>query len=105
MLTVQKFSDRVKIVDKTNPNSCWLWTGTVKTNGYGRYQCRVDGKWVAEYAHRFSYQLFNRQIKADETVDHTCRNHQCCNPLHLEAVSNLENVRREHAALGHKVAR
>ncbi len=56
-----------------------------------------------QLAHRASMEVF-RGVElprnADEPlhVDHRCRNHACCNPYHLDAVSHAENVRRGRRA-------
>lgn len=87
-------------------DGCWLWSGAVSTEGYGR----VDRK----YSHRLWYELFFGCIPDGLTLDHLCRNRLCCNPFHLEAVTRGENVlrgeslsakykRRTHCARGHEL--
>lgn len=71
------------------PNGCWLWSAYRDRNGYGRFQ-GPHGKW----AHRFSYETFVGQIPDGLVLDHLCRNPACCNPDHLEPVTQAENVRR-----------
>jgi hypothetical protein len=34
------------------------------------------------------------ELSSKMEVDHTCNNRACINPLHLEAVSHTENMRR-----------
>lgn len=78
-------------VNKTD--SCWLWTGTTGSTGYGNfYAGKVDGayKWVG--AHRFSYELVNGTT--DLEIDHLCRVRACVRPDHLEAVTTKENLFR-----------
>lgn len=70
--------------------SCWLWIGTKRTDGYGRF-------WTPGgdcYAHRFSYELVHGTIPEGLTLDHLCRNHSCVNPAHLDPVTPRENVLR-----------
>jgi hypothetical protein len=43
--------------------------------------------------HYFGY------IPGNKQVDHKCRNRLCCNPEHLELVSQKENCRRRDKAL------
>jgi hypothetical protein len=73
------------------PNSgCWLWTGSCRTDGYGRI-C-VDTKWI--FAHRFAYELLVGPIPGHLELDHLCRVRCCVNPDHLEAVTHQTNVDR-----------
>jgi hypothetical protein len=70
--------------------SCWLWTGGVQPNGYGRV--RVFG--VAMFAHRFAFELLKGPIPDGLQLDHLCRVRHCVNPEHLEPVTARVNQRR-----------
>lgn len=82
------------IASKINATtSCWLWTASVKENGYAQYN--ANGKnWNA---HRLVYLLSGRDIPAGLELDHLCRVRHCVNPEHLEPVTRAENVRRQAA--------
>lgn len=69
---------------------CWIWTGTVNSEGYGRLTIRGRKK----PAHRAMYALVYGAAPAGMVIDHLCRNHSCVNPAHLEAVTDTENKRR-----------
>jgi hypothetical protein len=71
---------------------CWLWTGTVN-NTYGR--ARIDGR--ARYTHRYAYEMLVGPIPDGLVLDHLCRVRLCCNPAHLEPVTDRENVARGEA--------
>lgn len=43
-------------------------------------------------AHRIAYELVRGQVPEGLVLDHLCRNRACCNPDHLEAVTNYVNV-------------
>lgn len=44
------------------------------------------------FLHRVIYELHNGSIKDDEVVRHTCDNPPCCNPKHLVAGSQQDNL-------------
>lgn len=81
-------------IDATGP--CWEWTGS-RTNGYGyTTHCGTRGR-----VHRIVWTLLVGPIPAGMQLDHLCRNRACCNPDHLEPVTQQENIRRG-ANGGHK---
>ncbi len=89
---------------KVDANGCWRWQKYVKPNGYG--QIGVPGQ-GGRYVHRVAYEEWVGPIPAGLHLDHLCRVRDCCNPLHLEAVSARINVLRGtgfaavHAAVTH----
>lgn len=81
-----------KVIARTiiDENGCWLWQGSKDTSGYGHVQ--FQGKlWKV---HRVVYTCMVSEIPRGLTLDHLCRIRECCNPEHLEVVSNAENIRR-----------
>lgn len=75
-------------------SGCWQWTGAMTPQGYGHL--RTGGRHVG--AHRFAYELLVGPIPAGLHIDHLCMNPSCCNPAHLEPVTQEENNRRMMAA-------
>ncbi len=69
---------------------CWLWTGAPDSLGYGAI--RVDGKTIR--AHVMSYRVNVGPVPEGLQLDHLCRVRLCCNPGHLEAVTQHENILR-----------
>lgn len=69
---------------------CIVWEGTLGPKGYGELSFR--GK--TQRVHRVAYELFAGKIEDELVLDHLCRNHACLNTNHLEAVTNVENIRR-----------
>ena len=76
---------------------CWLWTAALTSRGYGSWS---DGVKVRS-THRVTFEAFNGPIPDGLTVDHLCLVKRCCNPAHLEAVTQAENARRWLAGLTH----
>ena len=73
------------------PNTgCWIWTGSMISSGYG--QIWDPGTDKAQLIHRISYQLFHGEITEGLQIDHKCRLRLCCNPDHLRAVTQAENI-------------
>ena len=75
---------------RLDENGCHEWVGAKNSDGYGHFY--LEGKLVK--SHRFAYELYKGCIKKGLELDHLCKNRQCCNPIHLEAVTHKENVRR-----------
>jgi hypothetical protein len=82
-------------------DGCWLWAGAIDSNrlyGHFRYKGRVFK------AHRVAYLMWVGPIPDGLELDHTCANHRCVNPAHLEVVTHLENMRRHFARKREKAA-
>ncbi len=92
-MTSPTIRERFDAAVSPEPNTgCWLWTRSLATSGYG--VIGVGGRGVQEMAHRVSYRLFVGEIPDGLHIDHLCRVRCCVNPLHLEAVSVVENLAR-----------
>lgn len=81
---------------RVDSNDCWIWTGA-STWGYGLFW---DGTFTSKgnprmtRAHRWSYRDRYGPIPKGLVLDHLCKKTLCVNPLHLEAVTQKENVNR-----------
>lgn len=73
-----------------NAAGCWLWTASLKRDGYGEYW--HDGR-VAR-AHIVAYEVLVGPIGPGDQHDHTCRVRHCVNPAHLDPVTQRENILR-----------
>lgn len=77
---------------RVDAEGCWVWARCQRgKSGYGCV-CGPDGK--THYAHRFTYEAAFGPVPAGLQIDHLCRNRMCCNPAHLEAVTQRENILR-----------
>lgn len=74
---------------------CWNWIGPLR-DGYGlcKHQGRTEGIHRVLYAWAVGPLPRGFQARRYAQLDHICRNRQCCNPVHLELVSQRENVLR-----------
>ena len=69
---------------------CWAWQGAIIADGYG-------AKYFGDnrvLAHRLYYEAVHGSVPEGMTLDHLCRNRACCNPEHLEVVTQAVNVQR-----------
>ena len=66
-------------VERDPTTGCWLWTGSLASNGYGRASI-WNHRWLA---HRCSYDAFIGPIQGDLFVCHRCDTPACVNPQHL----------------------
>ena len=98
---VDYFRERVALA---GDNECWEWQGSMMASGYGRMYLGkrgnkpVAGKW-STLAHRMAYSLWRGPIPDGLVIDHLCRTRSCCNPSHMEPVTQAENARRANATI------
>lgn len=79
-------------VNKTE--SCWLWTGGVDKDGYGKFQITISNvapKQLHVRAHRYSF-LLEHGRWPDEVSLHSCHNPRCVNPAHINDGTQSQNV-------------
>src|SRR5574343_1677663 len=89
-----------RAIDRTTPTQagCWEWTMGTDSSGYGVMAVKlVDGPgrygWRASRVHRIVWTATHGPIPDGMVIDHTCCNRLCCNPAHLQVVTQAENVR------------
>lgn len=82
--------DRIVSSVREQETGCWIWQKSKQPTGYG--QLRVGKKTL--YAHRVAYEVFKGPIPEGLQIDHLCRNRECVNPEHLDAVSQRTNILR-----------
>lgn len=88
-----EFSKKFTLDDhrvEPEPNTgCWLWTGYVCPEGYGRTTYHPG---VLCGVHRGAWIQKNGPVPEGPVLDHVCRVRSCCNPDHLRAVTTQENI-------------
>lgn len=75
---------------KRDGDECWRVEIGIRRDGYA--QVSIAG--AKFLAHRVAYELAKGPIPEGLVIDHLCRVRNCVRPDHLEAVTNIENMRR-----------
>ncbi|WP_369830186.1 HNH endonuclease [Mycobacterium sp. E1747] len=83
---------------EVDENGCWRWTGPLAPNGYGGTIRAWRKGWLP---HRLAFTVMVGEIVDANQIDHLCRVRNCINPVHLEQVTQAENLRRQGAAVTH----
>lgn len=85
----QRFVKGVEV--KEDRDSCWLWTRSTKGFGYG--QILIGG--LNTSAHRVAWAYWKNDGElpdSDTAIRHSCDIPRCCNPSHLIAGTQKENL-------------
>lgn len=99
--TCKRIFSKIKILV---PQACWVWTGA--TSGRGHYgNVRVNT--IGYHTHRFMYAWLVSPIprgkgKNIPVLDHSCRNRLCCNPDHLQLISDTKNILKGNGVTAQK---
>lgn len=89
-------------INKKSEDECWEWKGYTDKNGYGRIMINH----ITYRAHRIAYELTHGSIPKGLYVLHHCNNPPCCNPNHLYAGTQKDNMKQMivdgHSCVGEK---
>lgn len=81
--------------DRGYRTPCCIFNGGL-VQGYGQItlSSQLDGKRRKVRVHRYVWELVNGPVPGGLPLDHLCRQPACCNPEHLEPVTDRENTMR-----------
>lgn len=75
---------------QVNDSKCWVYTGVRNLGGYGYCYTPLGNKMV----HVLSYAVHCGEPPSHLVIAHQCHNPACCNPVHLQPMTQRENVRQ-----------
>src|SRR5258706_13323267 len=101
-MPVKPAAPAIRVLRRSNTEArgyatpCRIFNGTTNWGGYGHVTTgtKAQGNRRTSIVHRVVYEHCYGPIPDHLQIDHLCRIRACCEPLHLEAVTKLENVRR-----------
>ncbi len=70
------------------PDACWPWTASRNKDGYGKFKIRGS----VQNASRVAWELRNGEYLFERVARHTCDNPWCCNPTHIVAGTQADNM-------------
>lgn len=84
---IDKFFD--KHVSPEPNSGCWLWDGSINSDGYGN----IGRNKITQKAHRYVFEKTFGKLEKGLCVCHKCDVPSCVNPDHLFAGTHTDNMR------------
>lgn len=85
-MTFDEILERITIT----PAGCWEFSGAHLPSGYG--SVRFNGR--THVLHKLMWEQKHGPVTQGLQLDHLCRNRGCCNPDHVEPVTQKVNLLR-----------
>ena len=90
--TAQDALDAIRGRCTVTPDGCWAWQGTRTDAGYGLVSTGRQARIPQEFTHRVTLGLALGVSLEGIVVHHKCAYPPCCNPDHLQPVTQQENI-------------
>lgn len=83
---------KARLSNTEDPTGCWEWDGATFREGYGNVRHWNGERWANKGTHIVMYEHEHGPISHGRVVAHDCDNPPCCNPAHLFAATQAENL-------------